>query len=287
MYNVLKRDFPYFTEFYVYSSDIFDGADLCDVRQRKRSVKLPRSDLGDGFLKCPVSPFDDEDFSGIYFEDDRSDQFQIWNCNKSINRIFDLARCNDWEYFVTLTFNPSVVDSTYYEACSKVLSQWFDALAHKYKRKGVKLSYLVVPELHSDGLKYHFHALMSGIPPDELTFAMYKWRKRKRYKVYNWDSYSFGFTTVVEVYDSQGAAKYLSKYLTKELINSVPKGKKKFWYSRDLLDPVDTKYFVPDDQLQAFMVQLYDNSSFCKRVDFPNVSIRKYIYTVNNGDCCP
>ena len=74
--------------------------------------------------------------------------------------IYSHGRANTWEWFITYTFNPKKIDSTDYDAVYSYLSEH---LKNTRKRKCPDMKYLVVPEYHSDGSKFHFHALMSNI----------------------------------------------------------------------------------------------------------------------------
>ena len=76
--------------------------------------------------------------------------------NRAKNMIYDYARTNDFEYFVTMTFNPDKVDSFNYVACSQKLSDWLKNLR---RRVAPDIRYLFVPELHKSG-RYHFHGIL-------------------------------------------------------------------------------------------------------------------------------
>src|SRR5690606_28325283 len=52
--------------------------------------------------------------------------------------IYDYALSNAWDWFVTLTFNPDLVDSFNYDECAAKVSQWLKDLR---KRKVPDFAY--------------------------------------------------------------------------------------------------------------------------------------------------
>ena len=131
---------------------------------------------------------------------------------RAVNQVYDLARANHFDWFITLTFNPDIVDRTNYDECAKLIVLF----TKKLRRNGN--AYIIVPELHSDGKSYHFHGLVQG----ELDLTHWKG------EVYNLNSFEFGYTTAMEIRDPARVATYIAKYLTKEL--SVPKGRKCYFF---------------------------------------------------------
>lgn len=160
--------------------------------------------------------------------------------------IFDYARCNSFDYFVTLTFNPDKVDSYDYDACVKAMSNWLDAV----RRKCPDMSYIGVPELHKSG-RYHYHFLMANIFGMRLVDSGH--RDKQGHVVYNVGTYRLGWSTAIRLYQ-QGAAlaKYLSKYITKDMQQHLP-GRKRYWCSRGLVLPVVHTYLWDADQIAAYL----------------------------------
>ena len=70
-------------------------------------------------------------------------------------RIFDIIMLNDWDYFITGTFNDKVVDGTDSKAIIKPLQDW---LKNSVRRKGLR--YILIPEIHKSG-RVHFHGLIN------------------------------------------------------------------------------------------------------------------------------
>ncbi|MEM0174388.1 MAG: hypothetical protein QXI16_07785 [Sulfolobaceae archaeon] len=155
---------------------------------------------------------------------------------RSKNMIFDYSRSNDWQWFLTLTFDPEKVDSFNYELCTKKLSQWLNNIR---KRHCPDMKYVFVPELHKSG-RYHFHGIMSDC--EGLEFVDSGHVTKNGQVIYNVGKYRFGFTTATKVVDSQKVSMYLAKYVTKELA-SLTKGKRRYWHSRNCNVPEIEYYY--------------------------------------------
>lgn len=163
--------------------------------------------------------------------------------SRARKKVFDYARINVFEYFVTLTFNPSLVDSFNFDESSSVMSKWL----HSLRQSNPDMRYLGVPELHKSG-RYHFHFLMADIP--NVTLVDSGHRTPHGEVVYNVGSYRYGHSTAIRLYSS-GAdlAGYLSKYISKDIIQHV-KGRKRYWCSKNLVLP---EYDVLHTNLQQLM----------------------------------
>lgn len=148
---------------------------------------------------------------------------------RTVNTIYDIARSNRWEWFVTLTFAPDKVNRFDYSECQKKLTSW---LNHT-RRICPDMLYLVVPEQHKKG-GFHFHGLFANI--DQLTFTASGHLDKQGRPIYNIGNYKLGFTTATRIGDISRASSYLCKYITKDLC-SVTVGKKRYWASRNVQRP--------------------------------------------------
>lgn len=141
----------------------------------------------------------------------------------------DIARSNDWAYFVTLTLSPDRVDRYDFAAIWKHLRHW---LGNCVRRKG--LIYLLVPEHHKDGA-IHFHgffndaleAVDSGtmsVPGRKAPVRVRSEAQRAAFErmgghtVYNLPDWGWGFSTAIQLYGERDAAiSYVCKYIGKEM----------------------------------------------------------------------
>lgn len=159
--------------------------------------------------------------------------------------VYDIARSNNWDWFITLTFNPEIVNSFDYEECCDAIKKYTRHLHYD------GLEWLLVPELHKSG-RYHFHGLIKGyldVVPSKIK------------DIYNVADYDIGFTTASIIQSHERVATYITKYLTKEL--AVPKGKKRYWSSRGLQRPSVTYDVIYKDELDV----LLQKSSYNKIIE--------------------
>lgn len=121
-------------------------------------------------------------------------------------RVFELAACNDFSLFFTLTLNPEKIDRYDYKAAVKRFGVW---ASNRVQRHGLR--YVAVPELHQDGA-IHFHGLCAG-DDSFLSESPVKWKGKQVYNL-DWD---IGYSTAVKLTgDTLRAARYVAKYVTKQ-----------------------------------------------------------------------
>lgn len=147
------------------------------------------------------------------------------NISRARGRVFELAMCNQWDYFVTLTLNADNIDRYDLPNAVKRFGEWVSNYNRKYK---TRLKYLLVPEQHKDGA-WHFHGLFDGISLESLC--------RNKYSYYDLPYYHnrFGFISLSEVRDHNRTASYITKYISKDMTASgVEVGKHLFFASRGL-----------------------------------------------------
>ena len=193
--------------------------------------------------------------------------------NRTINKIYDIARSNYWEWFLTFTFNPDKVDSFDYALCTKKLSQWLK----NTKKQCPDMMYLVVPEQHKSG-RWHFHGLFANV--ENMTFID-SGIVQKGKRVYNLGNYKLGFTTATRIEDLHRTVTYILKYISKELCMHT-KGKKRYWASRNVKLPELYQFLVPLNG--EVMNEIFEGDSFIKivRSEYVDVQyIEKSIYTTN------
>lgn len=146
-------------------------------------------------------------------------------------KIFDYCICNDFDLFVTLTLDGSLIDRSDYSAVIKKLTNF---LGNRVKRRGLK--YIGVPEYHNNGgLHFHFLTTSCGFELKDSGTVSIEGKKKpikvstaKRQRipesewhtVYNVADWRLGFSTAIFTYGSRGA---VAQYMSKELCKSVQK----------------------------------------------------------------
>lgn len=182
--------------------------------------------------------------------DDHFDSVREVSLSRTKSKIYNYAKCNDWDFFVTLTLSPEKVDRFDYDACCKKLKSWLDLI----RRDNPDLSYVIVPELHEKG-SWHFHGLVSGLKESEIEwsgrYVIKKVRKdgcrtkfvRTDRKIYKIGRYKLGWMTATKVQDMQRAVSYITKYVTKDMMRGLY-GRKRYWASRNLLVPTEEVFMM-------------------------------------------
>lgn len=134
--------------------------------------------------------------------------------------IYQVAVCNDWDFFVTFTIDRTKFDRYEFKPFYKSFSQWIRDHRKKY---GSKIEYLLIPEQHEDGA-WHMHGFMRGIPQDQLSRFVLGVHPQRLCKdeFWNWGlaSKKFGYCSLSEIRDPMGCAAYACKYVTKELLET-------------------------------------------------------------------
>lgn len=165
----------------------------------------------------------------------RCDRSRVGNDHKLVNnlsraksKIFELALCNKWDYFVTLTFDPTKCNR---ESYNDTVLRLCRGISYYNKNYSANIRYLLVPEYHSDGRSLHIHGFFSGIT---------KFLTKNVHGHLTWDYYNnnFGFVNFVclvqkNKVDRVKIAKYIVKYITKNE-TCAPLLRHSYYRSRDL-----------------------------------------------------
>ena len=197
--------------------------------------------------------------------------------DESISRtkstIKELAYCNQWELFVTLTLSPKNYNRTDLKTFKKDLGQFIQDYNKKHK---TRVKYLLIPELHKDG-SWHMHGFFMGLPfehwrrfelDEKLPNKMLDSMKQGRV-FYDWTSYrnKFGWVSMEEVQNREAVSNYVTKYITKELSRSITELNANMYYcSKGLQRAVEIKRGT----ISADKAPLWDfTNDYCKVKWFP------------------
>lgn len=165
--------------------------------------------------------------------------------------IFELALCNDWRWFVTLTLNPEY-DRTDLNSYKKNLSVW---LKNYNRIHETNIKYLLIPEQHADEKSWHMHGLLMGLPKEHL----HEFTREEKlpikmlveiaqgHKLYSWPAYAkkFGYISISEIRHIEGVSKYITKYITKDLAQTKIELNNHIYYSSQGLKRAEIIYQSP------------------------------------------
>ncbi len=158
---------------------------------------------------------------------------------------------NYFDLFWTLTFNDELVNAKNYDYARKKIQAWLKYQREKYG----KFSFVFVPELHKSK-RIHFHGVTGYLSPPLVEARSKKTNrliKKKGKQVYNAENYKLGFSTITYIESPERVSSYLTKYITKELIDT-PSGyhQPKYFVSRGLKLPEISYKQIDDDYFGAF-----------------------------------
>jgi len=217
--NYNKKDiFNYdYIKFLKYNNDNYK------LIQFKHPVRKP------GFEEDSKFKIDNEDIEETEKTENQEEEYLRQSISRTKKNIHDYALCNDFQYFVTLTFDRKKYDSTDIRLLKLQVGQW---LNNYKKRTNSNLKYLLIPELHSDKEHFHFHGLISGI--EDITEFR---ESSKGIMRYNWKSWhdKFGFTSLEQIRSLESVSKYITKYITKDLV--IEFNKQRYLVSKGLKKP--------------------------------------------------
>jgi len=136
--------------------------------------------------------------------------------SRSKQTVHELAKCNDWQYFVTFTINKERYDRYDLEKYITAFKKWLS----NYPRKtgGRKIDYILIPELGLKGA-WHVHGLMNGVPPEHLSLF-----ERGNHPIrlvnsnyLNWEVYEkkFGYCSFSKIRSREKVAGYITKHIRK------------------------------------------------------------------------
>ena len=237
MYNLLKKDFGNGQVQFIYYKNFIDvKTDNNDEFPYERFDILDLDDIDDKKI------FDD--LEKIKEKNRLHSQFNNDKRAKSV--IYDLARSNSWEWFVTFTFSSNLVDRTDYNLLKSKLSKWLNNISVRYCDGNLK--YLVVPEQHEkieqNGLRaWHFHALLSCC--GGLKFVA-SGIFQKGYEVFNLPQFKLGFTTATKIKDTHRVSHYITKYVTKSVCMHLA-GLRRYLASNNLNRPVVQRLIIENE----------------------------------------
>lgn len=199
----------------------------------------------------------------------------------------DLARCNGFSYFVTLTLDASKVDRYDIKAITKKLNTWLD---NRVRRNGLK--YILIPEYHKDRA-IHFHGFFNdAVPADDSGTIIppgggkprkprskrqrAEWLEGGGHIVYNLPAWDYGFTSAIELYgDYNAAISYVCKYISK---SDEKVGGRWYYSGGDLERPVVGYAHTTAAELLEQYPEAY-------RADMPEAGVVLVIKEVGPDEC--
>lgn len=208
--------------------------------------------------------------------------------NRTINQIYAISRANKWEYFITLTIDPKKMDNTDFNLVSEKLNTWTNNLKKRY---APDLKYILVPELHKDKSKWHFHGLFANIGKMPLTFSgkvcvgkfIYDYVKKPfATKIYNLPLWKYGFSTATIIRDSSKASSYITKYITKDL-SRILQNQHRYLASQNVDKPLERVFNIDYEELTRIYGKYLGQITYMSDVKLPGAGQEILYMELNKG----
>lgn len=221
---------------YLTNYHISPGKEVCITVQRE-ILKSKKYENNVTFLKVygnkkiKVSTMGSVRISGV--EDERETRILGVNSSKlddNVTRarsaILEISMCNQWDVFCTLTFDKANVNRMDLDSCYKALQLLIRSQREQFSNR---VEYVLIPEQHQDGA-WHFHGFLrgcgNGLQPFSLSDKPPKYVREKLSMgktVYRWvpAQQRLGWTICEPISNPEAAARYVTKYITKDLSRSV------------------------------------------------------------------
>ena len=193
-----------------------------------------------------------------------TDNIYYNNISRSKKSVKELALCNDFNYFVTITikndYNRYNIDNAFY---------FLSKFCKKYKRKFSSFSYVFIAEYHKDGA-IHFHGLCS-LPLNAIEFDLYPRtiKNQKNNKFFHTFSSTifddFGRNSFDVISSKDKISSYILKYITKDCIRTSTH--RLYMCSRGLKH-ADKTYYNNDKLNEIYNNKKYFENDFYKIIDF-------------------
>lgn len=170
----------------------------------------------------------------------------IQNVSRSAHRsrqnLYDICRCNEFEYFVTWTFDQEKIDRLNDNKVKRKFTQFQNYLRKKFPQ----MYYVAVPEYHKKG-GLHFHLLIGGVTLDELKAVPAKNKRGKLIfkngkQIYNVSRWKLGFSTLSVIGNGEATKHYICKYISKQHLDDRFFGKRRYYVSKNIRRPEIEKY---------------------------------------------
>lgn len=220
------------------------------------------------FRICSIKACRDKGFEDIVIKK-KTDKEEIERISVSRTRrnVRELALCNDFEYFCTITVSSSKCDRYLLDEVQDNLRKCLRNIRNDCDY----FKYLIITEKHKDGA-FHFHGLVSGL--SELLYTNeFGYLSCKKLDV-------LGFNSFSKIQSLDRASNYIVKYITKSCVRNshnqvyiCSRGLKKaertelntninndidFTYSNDFVDILD---FDVEKCSRDFLLKIMNNMS--------------------------
>lgn len=175
-----------------------------------------------------------------------SEEIQRISLCRTRTNIKEIALCNNFEFFATLTINSKNADRFSLQECQDLLKKKLK----KLKRKNSNFAYIFITEKHKNGA-FHFHGLIKGVDDFYINSNGYL-----SHSIFD----EIGYNSFSKINDYTKTCNYILKYITKDCIKN--ENNQIYICSRGLKRA--TKFEITSN----IEIQWKYENEFCKIFDF-------------------
>lgn len=143
--------------------------------------------------------------------DYNSDEVIRCSLSRTRRNIREIALCNNFEYFVTITVNGDNLNRFNLDDVQNQLKKSLK----KIKRKNSDFQYIIITERHVNGA-FHFHGLVKGL--DEKSSDLYI--NKYGYLSSHILDTEIGYVSFSKIKDLTRVSNYITKYITKSCVKN-------------------------------------------------------------------
>lgn len=150
------------------------------------------------------------------------------------SRLIDYAKNNIFNYMITITFDEKKFSASNLFVARKKIIKYFNNYKNRYDST---FRFIIIPELGSENKRLHFHGLIYCESPDKLDLKFLFIDKKLKTKKYRseWFFKNFGANTFEKINNySLGCVSYITKYITKDVLNNCALYSCSYFCSRGL-----------------------------------------------------
>lgn len=264
-YNCIKNEYDSYTEIVYYKKPFQVTTGNCKGIDFQTGELLLKNSNIDRTRKFILNE------NGVLVPKDEETIIKIQDMQNSINNsrsrsldaIYGYVMSNDWDYFITLTFDKNKIDRDNEEAIKYSWQLFRQKL--QYIEKDVKV--FAIPERHKKG-QLHLHCLVGNIDLEKyLTLAKNpktnQYIKKNGRYVYNITLFKQGFSTCVKTDSNRMIiANYLTKYMIKDF-GTIGYNKKSYFNTRNL-NFKNKEYAFLEDFDESIITDMINDKNFCK-----------------------
>lgn len=177
------------------------------------------------------------------------------SANRARQELQDICTCNDFLFFVTLTFDKEKLNRLNDKETRAAYTAW----AKEMHRRFPTMYFVTAPEYHKKG-GLHFHILVGGVNFDDFKPVFWKNQpkgKNKGEPIYNVTAWENGYSTVMHIYEKNATKNYICKYISKQNFDERFFSKKRYYVSRNIQRPTIIKQTVPQSYCNLWDIDFY------------------------------